>query len=332
MNRDKISVIVPVYKVEKYIEKCLDSLLCQTYSDIEIICVDDNTPDNSAEICKKYSMKDSRVKLVSKKQNEGLASARNTGICFASGKYIAFVDSDDWVVPDYLETLYTLLIDNDADIAQGSYLRLTAEIMETNIEDRREEISSVTGKEALYKMFTAKIVQPDIEYTVVWNKLYSKNLIDNIRFIEGKIFEDQYFSGRCFYNCKKVVTTNKILYFYRKNIRGITMQNYNIKFLDELDMHRELIKYFNMKKEKDLANLIAARCVPLAIDHYLRGVYYSNYDITKKSYLSIFKNYVFYLRNKNVSLLYKIEIFLFIICPTVFLNLETNVYYPEVNK
>lgn len=326
MNKEKISVIVPIYNVERYIEKCLESLIYQTYSNIEIICVDDNTPDSSAKICENYSQRDSRITLIHKKHNAGLAAARNAGLLAATGDYIAFVDSDDWVSPDYLETLYNLLIDNNADIAQGSYVRSAVEISESSIRTMDEKTECLTGKEALYRMFSEQIIQPYVEYTVVWNKLYRKSIIESMRFIEGRIFEDQYFSGICFYNCKKFVATSKKIYFYRKNTEGITMQNYNLKFLDELEMHKQLIKYFELNKEKDFRNLIAARCISLAVDHYLRGIYFDDYRARKKSYIYILENYGYYLKNKKISLFYKIAIFLFLVCPDLFFDLKINIY------
>ena len=115
-----ISIIIPVYKTEPYLRKCVDSVLAQTYTNLEVILVDDGSPDDCGKICDEYAAKDSRVKVIHK-ENGGLSSARNCGLDVATGKYIGFVDSDDWIDPDMYETLLGLLLRYDADIAEGSY-------------------------------------------------------------------------------------------------------------------------------------------------------------------------------------------------------------------
>lgn len=126
MKEDLISIIVPVYKVENYLSKCLDSMICQTYKNIEIILVDDGSPDNSGKICDDYAKKDSRIKVIHK-ENGGLSDARNAGLKIATGKYIGFVDSDDYISVEMYEKLYNQAKKEDADIACCNYYRVKME-------------------------------------------------------------------------------------------------------------------------------------------------------------------------------------------------------------
>ena len=329
MNEEVISIIVPCYNAEKYIGRCLESLRNQTYTNIEILCIDDKSTDNSLAICEKLVKKDSRIRLIRRAQNGGLSSTRNLGICEAQGEYVAFVDADDWVAPDYLETLYRLLTAYQADMAQGSYVRTTIEIDERQVQPGRETIACMTGKEALYRMYSADKVQPDIEYTIVCNKLYRKSLIGNISFPERKIFEDQYFTAMCFYMCRKVVATDKKLYFYRRNLQGITLQKYTVKFQDEIEMHERLVKYFDRRGEKDLSATVSARAIPLAIDHYYRADSFADAVAKRRAWLHVLKGYRYYLKSHKVPRRNKLAVFLFLIIPQAFAVLKLDVSYRE---
>lgn len=329
MNEEMISVIVPVYNVEKYVEKCLESLLQQTYADIEIICIDDKSTDNSAQICERIGKEDARVRLIKRKQNTGLASVRNLGLKEAAGEYVVFVDSDDWVTPDYLETLYQLLTEHEADIAQGSYVRTAIELGEESLKSGAVKTVCMTGRSALCRMFSAPMTHPDVEYTIVPNKLYRKSLLEGISFPEGKIFEDQYFSALCFLKCRKVAATDKKIYFYRKNPQGTTMQKYSIRFLDEIELHERLIKHFEGEGEHDLAAMVCARDIPLAIDHFYQAEHAGCTDAEKKAYLHVLKEFGNYLRCRKVPGRHKLKTLVFLLFPPAFVNLKFDVNYRE---
>lgn len=329
MNREMISIIVPVYNVEKYIGKCLESLMNQTYTNIEIICVDDKSTDNSAQVCERMKIKDARIRVVREEHNKGLASVRNHGVEEASGEYVAFVDSDDWVTPDYLETLHNLLTLYEADVAQGSYVRTAVELEVSQTRTGNETVKCLTGRDAIKRLFSAPMVQPDIEYTIVCNKLYRKSIIANIFFPEGKIFEDQYFMPLCFYKCRKVAVTDRKLYYYRKNLQGITMQRYTVRFQDDVEIHERLMAYFEKEGESSLTAMIAARVVPLAIDHYYRAEYAGCIDAQRKAYLHILKVYRSYLKSDKVSCKNKLAVLLFLIIPSAFADLKLDVGYCE---
>lgn len=329
MNEEVISIIVPCYNAEKYIGRCLESLLNQTYTNIEIICIDDKSTDNSLEVCERFAAVEPRIRLIRRENNGGQASARNIGIRKAQGDYIAFVDADDWVVPDYLENLYELLTTYQADLAQGSYIRTAIEIDESYVQPRKEKITCITGREALDRMFSASMAQPDIEYTIPCNKLYRKCAMEGIAFPDGKIFEDQYFTAMIYYKCRKIVTTDKSIYFYRKNMRGTTLQKYTVKFQDEIEMHERLVKYFDRKGENDLSATVSARAIPLAIDHYYRADSFADAVAKRRAWLHVLKGYRYYLKSHKVSWQNKLAVFLFLIIPQAFAVLKLDVSYRE---
>ena len=176
---EKISIIVPVYNVEKYLEKSVNSILNQTYKNLEIILVDDGSKDNSGKIADDLSKNDERIKVIHK-ENGGLSSARNEGMKVVTGDYIAFLDSDDCIVPDFYEYLYNLIKKYDCDIAQGRFLRINEELMDNSNEIIENENSKIkikeevlTNKEALEVLYGIK-EGPYIQEVVVWNKLYKK--------------------------------------------------------------------------------------------------------------------------------------------------------------
>lgn len=212
----KISVIIPVYNVENYLKKCLDSITNQTLEDMEIICIDDGSTDSSPDILKEYSKKDKRIKIITK-ENEGQATARNLGIKEAKGEYIAFIDSDDFIEPEMLEKLYTKAKDNNLDIAMckiATYDNQTKEIKD-NVwyymlgVFRDFEMDIFSHKDT--KEFTCNIsVTP-------YNKIYKTSLLkeNSILFPEGLIFEDEKFFFDTYLRAKRVSIVDEFLYYYR---------------------------------------------------------------------------------------------------------------------
>lgn len=211
---DLISVIVPVYKVEPYLRKCVDSILAQTYTNLEVILVDDGSPDNCGAICDEYAAKDVRVKVIHK-ENGGQGSARNRGLDIATGKYIAFVDSDDWIDPDMYESLRNLLLQYDAEIAEGSYRFYRPWKTQNKTLDcpNTQAITVYSGYSILERFYFGPELFSDIA-VMVWNKLYCADFIKKHRFGEGFIYEDSEFVPRLLYGCKKLVKIDHSYYTY----------------------------------------------------------------------------------------------------------------------
>ncbi len=187
----EISVIVPIYKVEKYIDECIQSVLKQTFSDYELILVDDGSPDNCGTICDEYAKRDKRIHVIHQK-NGGISAARNAGLnLFFSNignKYVTFIDSDDWISAHYLEQLYTTAITTDADIVSCDYS--SKQLVENDDRMDSDNIRIISGRNALIARYKG-----DAQIRVSsWGKLYRRNLLEGLSFPEGKIHEDQWFS------------------------------------------------------------------------------------------------------------------------------------------
>ena len=319
-NNEKVSVIVPMYKVEKYIEKCLESILHQTYRNLEVICISDASPDRCTAICKNIAEKDSRVIIIEKETNEGLAEARNTGLKAASGKYVAFVDSDDWIQREMIAVLVSEMEKNRADIVQCGYMKLHNEKLEIKyLPECKNEVLS--GREAVLRLYEVPYMQPDIGFTVVWNKLYTRKVLDGIYFPKGKLFEDQFFTYKCFDRSQRIVVLGQKLYCYRDNNASITKSKYNIHFQDELEAHREQITFFEKKGDNEISDIISKRIVPLCISHFHRARYYEDIEAMKNSKRICSEMAWKYMKNPLVKMKSKCELFLFLFAS------ETYFYY-----
>jgi len=246
----KISVIVPIYNVEKYLGKCLNSILEQTFTDYELILVDDGSTDSSGDIADEYALKDDRISVIHKK-NGGLSDARNHGIDKANGEYVCFIDSDDWIEKTYLEELHELAVKNEADITICDYQKNTGD----SVIKQPKEFAVVieTGIDAIDNLYSDKYGI----YVVAWNKLYNRDLFTDLRYPVGMIHEDEAIFGDLFCEAKKVVRTERILYNYRvNNETSIMSSKYSLKRLDILKaMERRMETYksrgLNRYYEKD---------------------------------------------------------------------------------
>lgn len=241
---NKISVIVPIYKVEKYLNRCVDSIINQTYQNLEIILVDDGSPDNSGLISDEYASIDHRVKVIHQ-SNGGLSDARNAGIDIATGDYIGFVDSDDFIHPDMFRDLYDRIQKHDADIAQCSYRAVTEDTFIDPGADNEKVINNLEALELIYTRY-------NVDYVVAWDKLYRKHLFDSIRFPKAKIHEDEFTTYKLFYLSGKIVVFDKKYYYYYQSPDSIIRSGFNLKKLHYTDAMEERIRFF---KEKGLTGL-----------------------------------------------------------------------------
>ncbi|MCR5753326.1 MAG: glycosyltransferase [Acetatifactor sp.] len=228
---DLISIIVPVYNVEKYLKRCVESLINQTYRELEIILVDDGSKDDSGSICEEYARKDNRIRVIHQR-NGGLSCARNTGIENATGEYLLFVDSDDYISLKMCETLLNIIRQEEADIAICRYRRFGQERFE-GVSDGEHSVRTLTTMEALEALYG-----PDGEvFTVSWNKLYRRRVIGEIRFPVGKINEDEHTTYRFLTAARKIVFTSEVLYYYFRNSASITTDG---KYLASTDIYEAL--------------------------------------------------------------------------------------------
>lgn len=244
MNDIKISVIVPVYKVEKYLRKCVDSILAQTYKDFEVILVDDGSPDNCGKICDEYAKKDKRIKVVHK-ENGGLSDARNVGIKNAKGEYLSFIDSDDYVSPDFLEVLYRLANQNNADISVCEAVIVK--------EDQNAQFNNIEKYELMDKNLALVEMIYFRKFSVnTWNKLYKKELFDEILFPKGLLYEDLATTYKLVDKSNKVVYTPAKLYAYVQRGGSIMGQTgYKMK-KDKVEIVDEMTDYFAENSDKRL--------------------------------------------------------------------------------
>ena len=231
-NNPLVTVIVPVYKVEPYLRRCLDSIVNQTYRNLEIILIDDGSPDNCGVICDEYAEIDKRIKVIHKK-NGGLSSARNVGLDVFKGEYVSFVDSDDVVSLDMIEYLYDLLSDNNAEISVCLH-----EIVRDNhrwISFKNVNNQTVTPKECI-----KKLLYNDGVDTSAWAKLYKASLFNNVRYPQGKLFEDIATTYKLFFNANRIALGNEAKYSYILRNSSIVGSSFNEKKLDLLEMTDEM--------------------------------------------------------------------------------------------
>ena len=245
-----VSIIIPVYKVEQYLKRCMDSILNQTYKNIEIILVNDGSPDNCPALCDEYAKIDSRVRVIHK-ENGGLSSARNVALNTVKGDYVFFVDSDDWIALDTLEVLNEYM-EKDYDMISFQVTYLTEEkVVEKGGKNPKDmDVSQYIDASFLgrYNFF-------------VTTKIFKTEVFDNIRFLEGRNYEDLEIMRRLFLNMKKVIGLDYSLYYYWKANEGsitntITMKNIQDHYLSTSEIYHACKKYLE-DRSKDSSNIVA---------------------------------------------------------------------------
>lgn len=244
-----ISIVVPVYNVEKYLGRCVDSILEQTYKDFELILVDDGSTDSSGTICDKLRKRDDRIRVIHQK-NGGLSAARNTGLAEAKGEYITFIDSDDFIDQIFLEVLYQNALQYEADVSLCGY-SLVWENPQKNRKHKHnkdDKIKLYTGKKAANEI----VSKSRTCMITAWGKLYHHSLREHLKYPEGKLHEDEFVTYKVFFASKKVVETEREGYFYFQ--RGTSIMNgYNKKRLDKIEALKEAICFFKERQDEELA-------------------------------------------------------------------------------
>ncbi len=294
----KISVIVPVYNVEQYLPKCLDSIINQTFKDIEIICVDDCSTDDSLNILKKFQNKDNRINILRHKINKGLSAARNTAIKTANGEFIYFIDSDDWIDLDYLETMFNTIRSVSSDVVvNAAILAEYPNSAEKYFKNRYDYLVKSSDFISTVDFFNPEICT----IKSVWCCLYKKEIIDkhNLKFLEGYIHEDVYFQHEYMNYASKIYIINKSNYHYRQRANSI-MHN-----KDQLTQNRIRIYdavYDLYKKNGWFDKNIKIISFAILGENIRKNTYNKICDFAEK-----YKNYV----SSNKNLFSEYELFLF---------------------
>ena len=222
-----ISIIVPVYKTERFLNECIDSIMAQTFADFELILVDDGSPDTCPALCDAAAAADSRIRVVHQ-QNRGLSGARNAGLDAARGEWIAFVDSDDTITPDYCAKLYAAVKQTGAQMAVCNYRQVNEAlqpIKEQYLHVRREVLTTAQALER----------STLLPYMVVWNKLYHKSIFDGLRFAEGKLNEDTMLISYAYEKAGKIANIPDAMYLYRKVAGSIVNSKVTLRNLDRVE-------------------------------------------------------------------------------------------------
>lgn len=239
---EKISIIVPVYQVEKYIAQCIQSIQDQTFTNFELILINDGSKDRSGEICDYYANDDKRIKVIHTK-NSGAAAARNKGLDIASGEYIVFVDGDDYIDPNMLQRLYDQIKESSYDLVVCNFLNLHTDSKKDFHLSMKEEI--VTGREVLAHRKNQKNFGV---WTIVWNKIYKKEIFNHLRFLPGRYFEDEFFSDQLYLKCGQICVIPDILCYHRV-LETSTMNTQKIRnYLDLLEALKIRIKIYEEQK------------------------------------------------------------------------------------
>mgnify|MGYP004474824189 CR=1 FL=1 len=302
MNENKlISVIVPVYKVEQYLDRCINSLVNQSYSHIEIILVDDGSPDRCYQICEDWAQRDLRIKVVHK-TNGGLSDARNMGLEIAGGSYICFVDSDDYVAKRYIEVLYNLISNNHTEMSAVSYKEVFSVKQEKDDNIIKEELITVfDGNDAIRQLFSNNTFS-----NYAWNKMYKRELFENVRFPVGRKMEDLGTTYKLLLNAKRIAYSTEVLYYYYQRedsiLHKVNLDFYRDKFLLSKERYEKIQSIYPELKENDFFYL----GVLLETYPKLNGlIEYDWIDATKRAFAKC---------KKMVNSKGKVKCFIFMYC------------------
>ena len=257
----EISVIVPVYKVEQFLHRCVDSILRQSFYDFELILVDDGSPDNCGAICDEYAEADNRIHVIHQ-ENGGLSAARNSGMdwSFANSdsQWLAFVDSNDWVHKDYLKRLYEAAVEHNCKLSACGFFRTEkGEFPQGNSSVKVMEAGNYYCSDSVHEGVTA----------VAWNKLYHKSLFENLRYPVGKLHEDEFTTYRAVYAAEKVAVVEDVLYAYYQNPAGIMGSKWNPRRIHVLEAFEEQIAYAKQTGNDALLKKVVYKSIFSIHDH-----------------------------------------------------------------
>lgn len=313
-----ISVIVPIYNVEEYLPTCIESILNQTYKDLEILLIDDGATDNSGKICDEYAKRDNRC-IVIHQQNKGLSGARNTGLNHATGEYISFIDGDDYIHPQMLEILYEALQKGDYDFSMITFKQVEQYKQEDSIVNINNNfiVNCLSLMRRLYNINDPVLKWSEFNFQVVWNKLYKRDLINNLRF-KQTASEDIEFNNNVYLKTKSAILVNAPLYYWVQRPSSITHQPVNENFINRV--YSYLVCLNEIPKED---KLYRAFC--------LQKLYKTIINVRYRSKKTKWNNYATrqtlafkqetikeFIQNKHISLSKKIGLLLFLYIPITY--------------
>ena len=277
----KISVIIPVYKAEKYLAECIDSVLAQTFSDFELILVDDGSPDNCAAICRDYVTKDSRIRFL-QQENQGQAAARNHAMTIAQGQWICFVDSDDVIHPQYLQILYDGAVQHNVPISMCRYVE--APVMpEGFLEPCTPEFEVLSMKESCLVQLYDRDLYPG---WVACTKLVRRDIVESYPFSAGRIFEDNEAVSRWICKAGALASTEQVLYYYRTNGSSTTKSRFSLKKLDYQWALESITGFYGVIGYRQMQQRFADRYVDAAAEscYGLRGCALNRPELAREVY------------------------------------------------
>ena len=249
----KVSLIVPVYCVQAYLSRCVQSIVDQTYTNLEIILVDDGSPDECPQMCDDWAKRDDRIRVIHK-ENGGLSDARNAGIAVASGEYVGFVDGDDWLEPAFVHNLLNSIIENDCEVAGCNYRKCSV-IAETDNVPAAHKVQVLDRLAAMSALIDNCILEQ-----AVWNKLYKRELIEGILFEKGKYHEDEFWTYQVIAGIERIAVLDYIGYNYFQRADSIMGKRYSLKRLDAVEAKVRRQEYL----EENMPELAAKGRVNLA--------------------------------------------------------------------
>lgn len=272
----EISVIVPVYRVEKFIHRCVDSILCQSFRDFELILVDDGSPDSCGAICDSYAAEDHRVHVIHQK-NGGLSAARNTGIDYvmanSGSHWLAFVDSDDWVHPDFLKVLYTTAEKTFCKLSACGFFRTEGDALP---QEQDFTVLSMSADDYYCGQMHDGVT------AVAWNKLYHRSLFKKLRYPIGKLHEDEFTTYIAVYQAKMIGVTPARLYAYYQNPTGIMRSDWNPRRMHVLEAFEEQIAFAKEQNNQRLLNKISEQYIYSVYEHLCKAEVIYQKELRKK--------------------------------------------------
>lgn len=292
-----ISVIIPVYNVEQYLKDCINSVCNQTYTNLEIIVIDDGSTDNSGALCDEIAKTDSRIKVIHQ-ENQGLSAARNTGLEVCIGEYISFIDSDDAIIPTMYETLLAPLVENNLGMIVCNFYKFSTaeELKDISSNPSPESDLTIFTAESFFEKLYENKADFYVPFIVAWNKLYSRELFADIRYPKGRVHEDNFVICPLVTSAKRIGFIDTPLYAYRVRENSIMTSTFSIKRLDKFDALAETLKYAKKSSySTKVLEYIANDCIKTGMDYYLLARYGNKaqkeqlqkyYSAIKRTYLS----------------------------------------------